>query len=201
MSTEETQPTQTETVPPPKSTDSIATNSSSQVDVEPLHHPQEMAHVEVPHNVENIPQGVSSMTGKSLLAKKMAANGLVFLINLDRFNQLTSADKITSSPPYLSLLNSAFYSPSDALVSPCTQKLSSQKGKRWANAKVKPTVFGKSNLNQSSLGSGLNAPVEEAKKEPLGTSDANGQADQTEASGVTAPANANPAPEPVSAAT
>lgn len=169
MSAEETHSTQTEAVPP-NSTDSTTSNSSTQVDVQPLHHPQEMAHVEVPSNVENIPQGVSSMTGKSLLAKKMAANG-------------------------------AFYSPSDALVSPCTQKLSSQKGKRWANAKVKPTVFGKSNLNQSSLGSGLDAPVEEAKKEPLGTCDANGQTDQTEAPEVITSPDVNPAPEPVSAAT
>ncbi|KAH9824775.1 hypothetical protein DFH28DRAFT_1077313 [Melampsora americana] len=175
MSTEENQSAQTETAPPPNSTDSITTNSSSQVDVEPLHHPQEMAHVEVPHNVENIPQGVSSMTGKSLLAKKMAANGLVSL--------------------------SAFYSPSDALVSPCTQKLSSQKGKRWANAKVKPTVFGKSNLNQSSLGNSLNSPVEDTKKEVLSTCDANGQAEQTEVPVTNTTSDANPSPEPVSAAT
>ncbi|KAA1067881.1 hypothetical protein PGT21_020556 [Puccinia graminis f. sp. tritici] len=44
----------------------------------------------------------------------------------------------------------SFYSPSEALVSPCTQKLSSQKGKQWANSKVKPIFFGKSNLNTTS---------------------------------------------------
>lgn len=31
--------------------------------------------------------------------------------------------------------SSSFYSPTDTLVSPCTQKLHMQKGKRWANAK------------------------------------------------------------------
>ncbi|EFP85926.1 uncharacterized protein PGTG_11682 [Puccinia graminis f. sp. tritici CRL 75-36-700-3] len=100
---------------PPGSAGSIPT-----LNVEPLHHPEEMAHVEVPHNVENIPHGTTVMNGKALLAKKMAATG------------------------------TSFYSPSDALVSPCTQKLSSQKGKRWANSKVKPIVFGKSNLNTTS---------------------------------------------------
>ncbi|KAI7939169.1 hypothetical protein MJO28_014748 [Puccinia striiformis f. sp. tritici] len=90
------------------------------LNVEPLHHPEEMAHVEVPHNVENLPHGTTVMNGKALLAKKMAATG------------------------------TSFYSPSDSLVSPCTQKLSSQKGKRWANSKVKPVVFGKSNLNTTS---------------------------------------------------
>lgn len=100
---------------PPGSTGSIPT-----LNVEPLHHPEDMAHIEVPHNVENIPHGTTVMNGKALLAKKMAATG------------------------------TSFYSPSDALVSPCTQKLSSQKGKRWANSKVKPIVFGKSNLNTTS---------------------------------------------------
>ncbi|KNZ54173.1 hypothetical protein VP01_3019g1 [Puccinia sorghi] len=115
------------------------------LNVEPLHHPTEMAHIEVPHNVENIPHGTTAMNGKTLMAKKMAAAG------------------------------TSFYSPSDSLVSPCTQKLSSQKGKRWANSKsappsviishlthltmivrpvfacrVKPIVFGKSNLNTTS---------------------------------------------------
>jgi len=100
---------------PPGSAGSIPT-----LKVEPLHHPEDMAHIEVPHNVENIPHGTTVMNGKTLMAKKMAAAG------------------------------TSFYSPSDSLVSPCTQKLSSQKGKRWANSKVKPIVFGKSNLNTTS---------------------------------------------------
>jgi hypothetical protein len=52
------------------------------LNVEPLHHPEEMAHVEVPHNVENIPHGTTVMNGKALLAKKMAATGLVTLFSL-----------------------------------------------------------------------------------------------------------------------
>jgi hypothetical protein len=59
---------------PPGSTGSIPT-----LNVEPLHHPEDMAHIEVPHNVENIPHGTTVMNGKALLAKKMAATGSVFV--------------------------------------------------------------------------------------------------------------------------
>lgn len=111
------------------------------------------------------------MTGKALLAKKMAATG------------------------------ASFYSPSDALVSPCTQKLSSQKGKRWANAKVKPSVFGKSNLNQSAVSSSLEARLDEPVKEvdvpPNTTADPSGP----EHVPNTPASNSDPSPEAVAAST
>lgn len=114
MSESELPPSGERITAPPSSTGSV-----SQLKVEPLHHPEEMAQVKAPHNLENIPHGKTLMTTKALLAKKVADTG------------------------------TAFYSPSDAMVSPCTQKLTSQKGKRWANAKVKPVLFGKSNLKTS----------------------------------------------------
>lgn len=121
---------------PPSSTSSVPS-----LNVEPLHHPEEMAHVEIPHNVENVPHGATLMNGKALLAKKMAASG------------------------------QSFYSPSDSLVSPCTQKLSSQKGKRWANAKVKPVVFGKYNLNTSSNALSLEDRVDSKDDSLKGSAD------------------------------
>lgn len=49
--------------------------SNSSIQLQALHHPDDMAHVEVPKGVENIPQGMSIMGGTALLAKKMAASG------------------------------------------------------------------------------------------------------------------------------
>lgn len=61
------------------SASSSANPSPASIQLQALHHPEEMAHVEVPKGVENIPQGMSIMGGTALLAKKMAASGCVRL--------------------------------------------------------------------------------------------------------------------------
>lgn len=103
--------------------------ASGPASVQQLHHPNAMAHVEVPKGVENIPQGMSVMGGSALLAKKMAASGSVSLLATPRARMLIQSED-----------SSSFYSPTDTLVSPCTQKLHLQKGKRWANVKQAASV-------------------------------------------------------------
>jgi hypothetical protein len=55
----------------------VPSPSETSFDVQSLHHPTEQALVQVPQaqTQEQLPAGVSAMTGKAFLAKKMAASG------------------------------------------------------------------------------------------------------------------------------
>ncbi|KAJ7932316.1 hypothetical protein B0H13DRAFT_1448933, partial [Mycena leptocephala] len=86
--------------------------------VQPLHDPARAAYVIVPTaplgNVSTQPAGLGA---KALLAKNIAQN-----LHASRF-----------APPYgnLTLSNPAYISPTDNIMTPCTQKLSGAKKKHF----------------------------------------------------------------------
>ena len=118
----------------PKFQSTMSTNASSasaSPEVQALHQPEQAAHIEVPHLVDPMPQGFSGMSGKALLAKKMAASGYVhYLLS----HQLASRRMLIDFPP---LCRQSFYSPTDTLVSPCTQKLHLAKKKHHSKCDIR----------------------------------------------------------------
>ncbi|KAF7332165.1 RING-type domain-containing protein [Mycena kentingensis (nom. inval.)] len=78
-------------------------NSPISAPIQPLHNPQQAAHVVVP--LANVANQQPGMGAKALLAKKMAKN-----------------------------INPTYVSPTDNLMTPCTQKLSAAKKKHFTKS-------------------------------------------------------------------
>lgn len=99
----------------------ITPNDSPIAPMQPLHNPSQAAHVVVPQApLGNVANQAPGMGAKALLAKKMAKNQCVSMV-LMRIPM--EADIISSNPTYIS--------PTDNLMTPCTQKLSAAKKKHF----------------------------------------------------------------------
>ncbi|OBZ76611.1 hypothetical protein A0H81_03724 [Grifola frondosa] len=107
---------------------STSTPNDSPVHVQPLHNPSQAAHIVVPQApLGNSTNGLASqavgMGAKALLAKKLAKN------------QLTR-------PKYNFNSNPMFVSPTDNMMTPCTQKINAAKKKHFTKAaKPMPPLF------------------------------------------------------------
>jgi hypothetical protein len=96
-------------------------DSPNTTPIQPLHNPSQAAHVVVPQaplgNVINQPAG---MGAKALLAKKMAKD-----MSVSHTTRLPCPQLM---PPFS---NPSFVSPTDKLMTPCSQKLSAVKKKHF----------------------------------------------------------------------
>lgn len=109
----------------------VSTPTDSPVHAEPLHNPDRAAQVVVPQApLGNATNGkiVSQMPGmgaKALLAKKMAKGRCVGLL----LQPKSVTESICPSAPRYS--NPKFISPTDNMMTPCSQKISAAKKKRF----------------------------------------------------------------------
>jgi hypothetical protein len=95
--------------------------SGSPAPIQPLHNPSQAAHIVVPQApLGNVVNQAPGMGAKALLAKKMAKNLSATLHFVPPFIYLT----ITYSNP-------TFVSPTDNLMTPCTQKLNAARKKHF----------------------------------------------------------------------
>ncbi|KAF9462602.1 hypothetical protein BDZ94DRAFT_1165449 [Collybia nuda] len=102
----------------------ITPNDSPIAPLQPLHNPSQAAHVVVPQApLGNVANQAPGMGAKALLAKKMAKN---------------------RNPTYIS--------PTDNLMTPCTQKLSAAKKKHFNKYYCPPFSFSQHASNISFIG-------------------------------------------------
>jgi hypothetical protein len=95
----------------------------SPASIQPLHNPSQAAHVVVPQApLGNVVNQAPGMGAKALLAKRMAKNLSAALCFVPPIHVLTSLAQI-SNPTYIS--------PTDNLMTPCTQKLNAAKKKHF----------------------------------------------------------------------
>ena len=100
-----------------------STPSGSPALIQPLHNPSQAAHVVVPQApLGNVVNQAPGMGAKALLAKKMAKNQSATLPRTAADCVLTSLNKF-SNPTYIS--------PTDNLMTPCTQKLNAARKKHF----------------------------------------------------------------------
>ncbi|GLB33764.1 putative spo12 family protein [Lyophyllum shimeji] len=125
------------------STTSTPNDSPIGTPIQPMHNPSQAAHVVVPQApLGNVANQAPGMGAKALLAKKMAKNH-----------------------------NPNFISPTDNLMTPCTQKLNAAKKKHFTKGAKPVQLFAQQDEGSSDDHMDADEPIE--RKEKLETDDEN----------------------------